>query len=393
MQHGTYLLVLPWELDAVGGVSQVAGELYRHFDQSGGFTPRILIPDWSALAPVDSVGAAGTRTTRLRLRPPFDKGWPLFQLMRYVGAFLPERRRIRALVRRHDVRVVNCHYVGSHALAWSFAKAAGVYRGKVVLSLHGLDIRTIAAMRGARRRVWRFVLESADAVVACSQGLADETIASMELSGRNVVTIHNGVHADRLEALAKAANALPRPPSRGPRIVNLGTFEHKKGHDILLRAFASIAGRFPTAHLTIMGRSAETLESTRALLAELELGDRVTLTLDAPHDAALALLRDADLFVLPSRNEAFSIALLEAGAMGKPVVAASVCGVPELVEQRVSGVLVPPENVDALAAGIVELLEDGEAAARYGSALQRRVLRDFTADVTFRKYLALVSGA
>jgi glycosyltransferase involved in cell wall biosynthesis len=237
------------------------------------------------------------------------------------------------------------------------------------------------------------VLESADAVVACSQGLADETIASMELTGRNVVTIHNGVHGDRLDALAKAASAPPRAAGDGPRIVNLGTFERKKGHDVLLRAFASIAGRFPTAHLTIMGRSAETLESTRALLTELELRDRVTLTLDAPHDAALALLRDADLFVLPSRNEAFSIALLEAGAMGKPVVATNVCGVPELIEQRASGVLVPPEDVSALAAGIVELLEDREAAARYGSALQRRVLRDFTADVTFRKYLALVGGA
>jgi glycosyltransferase involved in cell wall biosynthesis len=172
--------------------------------------------------------------------------------------------------------------------------------------------------------------------------------------------------------------------------VNLGTFEYKKGHDILLRAFAKIAEQFPTAHLTIMGRKAETFDSTQALLTELRLGDRVKLMVDAPHETALALLRDADLFALPSRNEAFSIALLEAGAMGKPVIAAKVCGVPELVEHRNSGLLVPREDVDALAEGMSELLSDRAAAARYGRALQRRVIEQFTADVTFRKYLALV---
>ena len=105
------------------------------------------------------------------------------------------------------------------------------------------------------------------------------------------------------------------------------------------------------------------------------------------------MLRRADLFVLPSRNEAFSIALLEAGAMGKPVVAANVCGVPELIDEHKSGVLVPRDDVDALAAGILHVLEDPVAAQAYGQALQRRVLEQFSSETTFRKYLCLVGNA
>ena len=171
--------------------------------------------------------------------------------------------------------------------------------------------------------------------------------------------------------------------------MNVGTFEHKKGHDLLLRAFARVRDRFPTAHLTIVGRTAGTLASTRALLAELALEDSVTLVVDATHEEALAILLDADVFVLPSRNEAFAVAMLEAGAMARPVVAAAVCGVPELVDNRATGILVPPEDVEALTVGIMDLLSDAQAAERYGLALQRRVLEQFTADATFQKYLTL----
>ena len=391
MHRGTYLLILPWEVDAIGGVSQVVSELYRQLERSGELEPRVLIPDWSATRQIDEVDGAGRRITRLRLRVPFNNPWPIFELARYVAVFAGEMRRLAVLVRSHDVRVANCHYIGNPSLVWLLAKAVGVFRGKVVLSLHGLDIRTIATVRGIRRAIWRRALESADAIVACSRGLAEETVESLALSGRNVVTIYNGVESQRLVALAEGSSGPNRPRAAHPHLVNLGTFEHKKGHDLLLRAFARLLERFPQAHLTIVGRKGPTFESTRALTKELRLQDRVTISPDASHELALAALRDADVFVLPSRNEAFSVAMLEAGAIGKPVVAANVCGVPELVEDHESGILVPPENVDALLAGIVEVLENPAAAAAYGQALQRRVRETFTAEVTFQRYLALVS--
>jgi L-malate glycosyltransferase len=387
---GTYLLTLPWDLEVVGGVNQVVVNLYQQFERDDGLKPLLLVGDWEARnAPVDATHPTGLKLVRFGVRPPFEKGSLPLELARFALQAPREMSKLAQFVRRYDVRVVNCHFIGSDALTWALAKAVGAFRGKLIFSLHGLDIRTLITLRGLRRSIWKRALESADAVVACSQGLADETIAAFGLSGRNVITIHNGVRASRLEELSKAA-ALAAPDNSHRRLVNLGTFERKKGHDVLLKAFAKISPRFPDVRLSILGRDADMLEPTRALMKELNLQDRVSIRANVPHGEALAILQQADLFVLSSRNEAFSVALLEAGAMGKPVVATRVCGVPELIDDRATGVLVPSDDVDALADGIATMLTDPQQAARYGKALRERVLERFTAEATFRHYRALV---
>src|SRR3569833_606132 len=387
---GTYLMVLPWSLDAVGGVNQVIFNLYKQFEASGPLRPRVLLHDWQAREIVEEVHSSGIRVTRMRVRPPITDGSIPLDLARYVLTMPAELDRITDLIKRYDVQVVNYHFLGSDALAWSAAKALGVFQGKLNFSLPGLDIRTLAKVRAVRRAIWIRALEAADAVIACSNGLAQETIEAFQLSGRNVVTIHNGVQAERLKTLGGVNGVAPAPAAGQPHLVNLGTFEHKMGHDLLLRAFAKILPRYPAAHLSILGRPAATLESTQALVKELQLQHRVSLRVNVPHEETMSVLQHADVFMLPSRNEAFSVALLEAGAMGKPVVAASVCGVPELIENRVTGILTPPEDVDAIAAGMLAMLDDPAAARGYGERLQQRVLREFTAEGTYRRYSDLV---
>lgn len=382
--------MLPWSPDAVGGVSQVVINLYKGLEAAGELEPRILIPDWSAPKIVEAVAASGIRITRLRIRPIFSDRFLLRELTHYSLMLPVEMLKIAALVRRYDVRVVNCHYIGAHTITWSLAIALGVFRGVLVLSLHGLDIRTAAAQAGIRRSIWRRALTAAHAVVACSKGLAEETKTCFRLSGANVVTIHNGVDVAKLRAVAAACSSRGVAARRRPHIVSLGTFEHKKGHDLLIRAFAAVLREYPDAHLSILGRQSDTFESTRGLVWDLRLASRVTLRVSAPHEEAVALLRQADVFVLPSRNEAFSVALLEAGAMARAVVATEVCGVPELIENGRTGVLVPPESVEALADGIRHVLRNESLARRLGESLQRRVLEDFTADATSASYRRLV---
>lgn len=389
-KEGTFLLVLPWNLDVVGGVNQVVLNLYRQFDRTGKLRPRILIPEWSARKLVEETDRSGVGVSRQRLRPIFDNGNLAVGLLRYAMQLPIEMFKIARLTRRYNVRVVNCHFIGNDVIAWSVARTLRVFRGTLLLSLHGLDIRTLQELRGLRRWMWRRALEAADAVIACSKGLADETIASFRLSGSNVVTIHNGVFASRLKELSEArCESISECPWR-PHVVNLGTFEHKKGHDLLLRAFVRVLRQFPVAHLSILGRSAGALESTRKIVEELGLQDQVTLRVNAPHKEALTVLRQADLFVLSSRNEAFSVALLEAGAMARPVVAADVCGVPELIESGRTGLLVPPENVEALANAILFLLQNQSIARTLGERLQQRVMENFTAERTFEQYSNLI---
>ncbi|MDE2262977.1 MAG: hypothetical protein KGL45_10675, partial [Gammaproteobacteria bacterium] len=128
-QRGTYLLVLPWGLEAVGGVNRVVISLYERLEASGELQPRVLIPDWSAAGMVEAAAAGGIRTVRMRIRPVFADGSLPVELGKYALRLPGEMRKIAALVRRYDVRVVNCHYVSPHALAWSLASALGVFPG------------------------------------------------------------------------------------------------------------------------------------------------------------------------------------------------------------------------------------------------------------------------
>jgi glycosyltransferase involved in cell wall biosynthesis len=389
-REGTYLFVLPWDLSAVGGVNQVVIGLYQGVEQFGRLAPRVLQVSWDTQQPEDSIDTAGRHITRCRVRSPVGPRWWPLDLARYLCTLPGELLRIRALVRRYDVRVVNCHYIGGVELSWLIARSLGVFRGKVLLSLHGLDIRTLARVRGLRRVMWRWALKRADAIVACSEGLAAETVREFGLPLEHVVTIHNGVDVARVaRAVADAAAQAPAPNAQEPMLLNLGTLEHKKGHDVLLRAFARVIQRRPDARLQIMGRTGETKAATLALIDELRLNRHVSLTTDAPHVAALRALHSADIFVLSSRNEAFSVALLEAGALGKPVVATNVCGVPELIHDGETGIIVPAEDPEALAQGMLKLLEDRSFARECGRRLRERVQRQFTLENTSRNYLAL----
>ena len=390
----TYLLVLPWDLHGdPGGVNQVVKSLYDGIARDGRLVPRVLALSWDALAPVEEIDAAGRSVIRFRVRGLIERGSFLASVVRYLVLLPRELWRVWRLVRRYHVAVVNCHYIGTSEITWVIAKMAGVFRGKVILSLHGRDIRTLAMLTGIRRRLWRWTLQRADAVVACSEGLAIETMSEFRLQPLHVVTIHNGFDYERLARPPGPDESTPLRHGNGPSLLNLGTLEHKKGHDLLLRAFQNVVDRFPNAHLTIMGRGAETTASTLRLVEDLGLNHQVTIRIEAPHDVALSTLKAADVFVLSSRNEAFSVALLEAGAFGKPIVATDVCGVAELIQDRVTGILVPPESVDGLTRGILAMLDDPKAAAEYGRRLRERVSTKFGAEQTCRSYLRLAGYA
>jgi glycosyltransferase involved in cell wall biosynthesis len=390
----TYLLVLPWDLHGdAGGVNQVVKSLYDGISRDGRLLPRVLELSWDALAPVEEYDAAGRSVIRFRVRGLIERGSFLVSVVRYL-VFLPrELWRLRQFVRQYHVAVVNPHYIGASEITWAIAKMVGIFRGKVFLSLHGRDIRTLAMLTGIRHRLWRWALQRADAVVACSEGLAIETMNEFRLQPTHVLTIYNGFDYERLARLLEPNESTPLRDGNGQSLLNLGTLEHKKGHDLLLRAFSNVVDRFPNAHLTIMGRSAESTGSTIRMVEELGLTHHVTIRIDAPHDEALSALKAADVFVLSSRNEAFSIALLEAGAFGKPIVATDVCGVAELIQDRVTGILVPSESVDGLTQGILAMLNDPEAAVEYGRRLRERVSAKFSVDQTCRSYLRLAGYA
>lgn len=148
---------------------------------------------------------------------------------------------------------------------------------------------------------------------------------------------------------------------------------HKnKGLDVLVDA---VSYMIQGTHLVIIGGG----EKKAALIAKItakKLKDRVML---AGHkDDAAQYLKAFDIFVLPSRTESSGYVLLEAGLAGLPVVASNVGGIPEIIEDGVTGLLVPPENPRALSDAIQKLIADPSLREKFGSALTSKVTHDFS---------------
>lgn len=153
-----------------------------------------------------------------------------------------------------------------------------------------------------------------------------------------------------------------------------------------IHALAKLRDEFPTLSLTVMGEG-EQRHELEELVRELKLEDRVFLPgfiSDAPR-----LLRAFDLFLMPSRTEALGYAVIEAGYAGLAVIASNVGGLPEVIEHEKTGLLVPPENAEALADAMRTLLLNPERAKQYGTALRAHVQKEFSKGRMVRETLAL----
>lgn len=184
---------------------------------------------------------------------------------------------------------------------------------------------------------------------------------------RHSRVVHNAVPRHALDA--------PQARFDGPLVVTAGRISAEKGVDVLLEAACTLVESVPGARVRVFGDVQPGWEEYHSNLLEriqsTGLGDRFELAgfVDRPSDEWSA----ASVYVQPSRREGLPLAVIEAMATGLPVVATDVGGLPELVEDGVSGVLVPPDNPQALAKGIADLLNDPDRCRRLGQAGRQRV--------------------
>jgi glycogen synthase len=173
-------------------------------------------------------------------------------------------------------------------------------------------------------------------------------------------------------------NALPMPdvpaatadhPVR--RLAFVGRLVRQKGVDVLIAAMKLLDDRFPDLHLAIAGDGDER-PALEAQAAQLGLAIRIAFVRTLSHDAVYRFLAEADLVVMPSRIEPFGLVALEAAQMARPIVASAVDGLPEVVDDGQTGLLVPPDDPAALAQAIAVLLDDPRRARALGAAGQRR---------------------
>jgi glycosyltransferase involved in cell wall biosynthesis len=391
-----YAFLLAWPIESLGGVNGVVQNLLREFQSAGDMAPMAI--EVSGRDENASPLPAGQPWPHICCGPisSWNSGSPWKSLLASCVRAPRTLLRLHAICRRYSIAVLNPHFIGMEYFPLMLLRRIGLFRGRLIFSFHGSDIREMMQSRGVERRLFRILLAGADQLVACSDGLREEILAFAPDCGPRTVAIHNGI--DEAAFRAQAPEPFPLPGSFRNRtvLVNVGAFEYKKGHDILLRAFALLRVRHPGAALVIAGqRSAARI---RELASGLGVEQDLLLFENIPHAQIVALLLRADVFVFSSRwekgvcGEGFAMALLEAGAVAKPVVTTLSCGTTELIEDGVTGRIVPTENPEALAEAISDVVSDPESGREMANRLRERIVREFTWKHAYRKYLCLARG-
>lgn len=285
------------------------------------------------------------------------------QRLRIAGAADPLAfSRLARIVRRLRPAILHTHLVHAdfHGLV-----AGRLARVPVLVSTkHGFNpFRGTGTFAAADRTVAGL----ADVHIAISAGLARYLAESEGFDEASFEVVHYGIEA----------GPSPPPPPGAPRLAVVGRLIPIKGHEVLLHAFARVSEDVAGSTLEIAG-DGQLEPELRALVQRLGLGETVSfLGRVAPPGP---VFERAEVVVVPSLGEGFGMVALEAMERGRPVVASAVGGLPEIVDDGRTGLLVPPGDPEALARAIRELAGDPVRAARLGAAGRARALREFSQD-------------
>jgi glycosyltransferase involved in cell wall biosynthesis len=388
-----YCFILSWPFELTGGVNQTVRNLIVEFQNARERLgePLALELTWPP-KPGDAF-PSGIQRLYLQMRSPHVKGRAFSSALGFLLHLPATLLQLRRLCRTQRIGVLNMHYPDLEAVNLVLLKRFGLFDGEVVLSLHGSDIRSAMQETGLGRPIWRFLLRHSSAVVACSDGLKKEMLEFEP--GAKAVTIYNGIDVERFSAHSDPEFRWP-PELKGKRIVlNVGQFEFRKGHDILLKAFRRVRDAHEDAALVLAGFPGPTTEAVRNLIRDLDLSESVFYLGALAHEKIYDLLTHSTLFVLATRwrkgsmGEGFAIALLEAAAAKLPVVASASCGVEEIIHDGETGRVVPLEDDAALATAICEMLDHPEAARQMAEKLYAVVTEHFAWQKAAEQYAAL----
>ncbi len=384
-----YLVVAPWHVTEQGGVNGVIRHLTSEMQEAGECRPVLLENAWARSRPHRDADAA-IPTIAMRLRAPTAAAGGVASiraLIAFLGTLPVTLYRITTILRQFNIQYINVHYPGVSCFVFALLRRTRLFRGKLVLSFHGSDARAAANLHGLSRSVYDWSLRNADTIVTVSHELARAIAACTRGTEAKLTVVYNGIELETFRSAFDATN-VSRPMKPNRIAICVSSFDLKKGVDILLHAFAEVAPKMLDVKLLIVGESGDDDDALMALADQLGVSSRVEWRRNVSEKEVAAFLAAADVFVLPSRNEGFPLALLEAGAAGLPVVATRVGGVPELISHGDNGLLVAPEDPAAMAAALQRLLDD-PASAQMGARL-RQAVELFTWNATYRGYARLL---
>ena len=286
-----------------------------------------------------------------------------------------------------DVDHVHCHFANHPALAGFLVhRLVGI---PYSFTAHGSDLHVDQTMLATKVREAAFVIAISD----------DNRRAIGEACGPSVAGRVSVVHCGVEPELYAAAALLPAGEA-GPalRMVAIGTLHEVKGQTHLVDACRILRDRGLAIVCQIVGDGPDRAELSRQI-AVAGLEDSVSLVGQLTQEAVIEVLHASDVIVVPSvptrqgKREGIPVVLMEGMAAGLPVVASRLSGIPEIVDDGVSGILVPPADAERLATALEELARDPDRRQRMGDAGRDIVRREFDVSTNARRLIGLIEGS
>ena len=319
-----------------------------------------------------------------------DPAVPIIDLHKREGHDLGVYRRLYRAFRTLRPALVHTRNIGTLE-AQAVARLAGVRHG--VHGEHGRDMTDLAGTHPRHRRLRRLSARWTDRFVALSRDIQRWLIDVQGLPAGKIVQIYNGVDTARFHP-GDGRRPLTDALGLSGRLLlgTVGRLSAEKDQLTLVRAYLLLLARVPAlaqrSALLVVGEGPLRGE-LEAALAAAPADHRAAVHLLGPRDDVPALMREWDLFVLPSRTEGISNTILEAMASGLPVLATAVGGNPELVVDGETGRLVPRDDPEAMAEALAALLADLDALRGMGAAGRARAEERFSIEAMVAKYLSL----
>lgn len=340
------LLVLPWE--SRGGVVAVAENVARFLRERGHevffFHPGTPVVLKTETTDLGCVGA------RLRIVFPFTMPRPWISALAFPFLFPFILVQLMWFLRSRRIRIVNLHYPIDNF--FYFALCRRLLPIRLVTSLHGGDAFFKGQPKEQYSRAFRMVLRASDLIILPSDAYRKLLVKTFPGVHDKTVFIHNGVNPAQFGVPANMAKS-------GRYILCVGDHREYKGIDVLLRASKALLSEDQSLRMVLAG-DGPSRRDLEELADSLGIREQTEFLGQQPHDEIVRLLHGCDVLAVPSREESFCLAVLEAMICRKPVVASAVGGIPEIVEHEKSGILVEPENVEGLAQALRRVLADAE---------------------------------
>jgi N-acetyl-alpha-D-glucosaminyl L-malate synthase BshA len=306
--------------------------------------------------------------------------YPLFEHPPYSLALAVA---IHDTARKHGLDLVHVHYAIPHATsAWIAEEMLAQERDlKIVTTLHGTDI-TLVGLHPSFQAITQFSILRSHGLTAVSSFLKNRTVQDFAVPPERIRIIPNfvdpGIFRRNKDVCHRASLA-----QEGEKIVmHVSNFRAVKRIPDVVEVFARISSKLP-ARLVLVGDGPERPRAQERA-EELGIGDRILFL--GKHASVDELLACADLFLLPSKNESFGLAALEAMACGAPVIASEMGGIPEVVTHGETGYLFPLGSVEEMADAGIELLSDHVRWEQMSAAARQSAVERFSKDLVVPMY-------